>query len=679
MVDSTQRGNNSGNGWPYSLGWIVLLGVLGTCFILPPLFHLNIKPNQYAPGFLPLRMINADLKFMVVMVCMSLAGGSFMVSMHLRGRCRKLPKVFLLFVCLFLVSVFISTIISHNPMRAWVSSLQWHIIPLLFALCLGQVAWSRKFIIWVIGLLLAGGFASSLITLDQHYQWTDWSHRLVRTGYAGIIYNHNFAAEYHAPLIPLGLGLFFYLRSRWGRAICLFLILGIFLPAVSLSMARGAWVGHIGGAVGAVFLFVVFLKFQSKGHNSALSHGGRQVPVAFILLGLAIPAYLYTSDFWKKGGAGWDRLFPEEPVQLGSKSTTTKNHTNKAKSPAPVISETSEARELKSVVDFEDYSVNRRFVLWEDAFRECFSKDFLFGKGTDHYELFYHQSAELSDKNWGKTLVRFVHNDFIQTFYENGIVGIIGWLGIWGFILWAGLMSSVRLFRNGDTSELGLRFGLITCILCFLIESFFEFPSRSPCAMFVGWSTLGILLGLNLQMQRGDEINQDFDLKKRPLLNLGIGVIGVVLPIYSCFLAKDLFWANVYHFQGRAAADAKKPQLSLHFHREAIDHAPWQHLSRKAEGFLLITQEKRFLDAMKSIEKTLEVHPGCLQAHQNRIALLINEFKNLQAAKVAFLDMKNAAPFHPFTRQEEQKLKHVFENSSPVSISQPVRITKSKN
>ena len=38
-------------------------------------------------------------------------------------------------------------------------------------------------------------------------------------------------------------------------------------------------------------------KFQSKGQNSALSHVGRRVPVAFVLLGLAIPAYLYTSDF----------------------------------------------------------------------------------------------------------------------------------------------------------------------------------------------------------------------------------------------------------------------------------------------------------------------------------------------------------------------------------------------
>jgi hypothetical protein len=318
-------------------------------------------------------------------------------------------------------------------------------------------------------------------------------------------------------------------------------------------------------------------------------------------------------------------------------------------------------------------------VLWQDAFRECFSKDFLFGKGTDHYELFYHQSAELSDKNWGRTLVRFVHNDFIQTFYENGIVGIVGWLGIWGFVICYGLMSCVRFYRNGDCSELGLRFGLIACILCFLIESFFEFPTRSPCAMFVGWSALGILLGLNLQKQPDDEINQGFNLKKRPILNLGIGVIGVVLPMYVCFLAKDLFWANIYHFQGRAAIDSKKPQLSLHFHREAIYYAPWQHLSRKAEGYLLITQEKRFLDAMKSIEKTLEVHPGCLQAHQNRIALLINEFKNPQAAKLAFMDMKKAAPFHPFTRQEEQKFKHVFENSFPASISQPVGIKKSKN
>lgn len=178
--------------------------------------------------------------------------------------------------------------------------------------------------------------------------------------------------------------------------------------------------------------------------------------------------------------------------------------------------------------------------------------------------------------------------------------------------------------------------------------------------MFVGWAALGVLLGLNLESVDATEETKSFSLFKRPLLNLVVGVVGLVLPIYAGFLIKDLFWANVYHFQGRAAGDAKKPQLSLHFHREAISHAPWEHLSRKAEGFLLITAEKRYLDAMKSIEETLRVHPGCLQAHQNRIALLINEFKNPNAAKIAYMDMKKAAPYHPFTHAEEKKLNDLF-------------------
>ena len=61
----------------------------------------------------------------------------------------------------------------------------------------------------------------------------------MRLGYAGIIYNHNFAAEYHAPLIPLGLGLFFYLRSWWGRAILPLFNTGHF-PSRSFPF-HGSW------------------------------------------------------------------------------------------------------------------------------------------------------------------------------------------------------------------------------------------------------------------------------------------------------------------------------------------------------------------------------------------------------------------------------------------------------
>jgi hypothetical protein len=65
------------------------------------------------------------------------------------------------------------------------------------------------------------------------------------------------------------------------------------------------------------------------------------------------------------------------------------------------------------------------------------------------------------------------------------------------------------------------------------------------------------------------------------------------------------------------------------------------------------------MEALEAINKTLEVHPGCLVAHQNKIAISINEFKDFNMAKAAYRDMKKAAPYHPFTLQELQKIEQI--------------------
>jgi hypothetical protein len=253
-------------------------------------------------------------------------------------------------------------------------------------------------------------------------------------------------------LFPLALGLAFYVKPWWGRVLCLVSILLIFLPAVSLSMARGAWVGHMGGVIGVSLGLLLFLRFHLAQSEAAKAFKGKTwfVPTGFILLGLSLPAFLYTSDFWKKGGRGWERLDFGEEETFQVLDPQTKLPEKKVMKEKPIIAQTKEAKELKSITTpSKSGGSMRRLVLWEDAIRECFSNDFLLGKGTDHYELFYHQSAELSDKNWGKTLVRFVHNDFIQTFYENGFLGILGWLGIWGFVCWQAGCLLQRAFFTG--------------------------------------------------------------------------------------------------------------------------------------------------------------------------------------------------------------------------------------
>ena len=78
------------------------------------------------------------------------------------------------------------------------------------------------------------------------------------------------------------------------------------------------------------------------------------------------------------------------------------------------------------------------------------------GKGTDHYELHFHESAELSDKTTGGTLVSFVHNDFLQTLYENGILGLIGFSEEYGGGLYGGDCCPV-LTRAGESDVSGSR------------------------------------------------------------------------------------------------------------------------------------------------------------------------------------------------------------------------------
>jgi O-antigen ligase len=515
--------------------------------------------------------------------------------------------------------------------------LLWHFVPVLFAFALAHVHWTRKKIAFCLGSLLIGGIASCLIAMDQHYKWNEWNWQglvINPSVPASLIFNHNFAAEYHAPLLPIALGLIFYVRSI-GFRIALGLVLAfVFLPVLSLSLARGAWVGLIGGCIlPSVLLLGTWLVWRKKNPESSIQPKSFIPPGALLALGLALPLYIYTSNYWKK-----DAFSESTPSQTKTVSR--------------------ETSELKSITEISNASggTGRRLVLWEDALLACLSTDLLLGKGTDHYELHFHESAKLSDKTTGGTLVRFVHNDFIQTLYENGLIGLIGFLGIWGWTLWRGLISCLARAKEADIRGLGLRVGLISASLVFLGEAFFEFPTRSPCALMVGWTTFGILLGILLQEKTSsDEPFGNSIFQSGPGLNLALGAIGVLVIPYGCLLAKDLFWTNVYHVQGRVAEDYGEKDKSLSFHRKAISHAPWEHHSRKFECYYLLTHTKQIPQAIEAIEQTLEVHPGCLQAHHNKISVYLNTGR-VDEARKAHVDMKKAAPFHPFTENEGKRI-----------------------
>ena len=617
-------------------GQRLLLALCSLLAVLPPLFHLHLARDEWVEGFIPIRIVNADLKFVLVLALGSAMVGVVLVSLHLGKRMLAVPRPLLVFLGLFFLGVVVSCLIAHNEARAWVSSLRWHILPVLLALSLAHVRWTRMAIGFFLGALLLGGFLSSLVALDQHYLWTEWSQLLPRDTQsipAGIIWNHNFAAEYHAPLLPLCLGLLFYFRGLPLRILLGSALLIVFLPALSLSLARGAWVGMISGCVVSALCILLLLFLKRKSMNPSALRSSVLVTGAFLILSFALPAYIYTAPYWKKG---------------------------KASGAAPAI--TKEAKEFRSIipsaVDAEkvtDRGIQRRLEMWQDALNASLSGDFFFGKGTDHYELHFHESAEISDKTTGAILYRHVHNDFIQTLYENGIFGLVGFLGIWGFVLWRAIRSCLACIGEGDLSGLGLRLGLIAACLVFLAEAFFEFPARSPCAVVVAWSSLGILLGIVLREPAKPNGPAPQAFSPGPRLNLFLGAAGILVVPAVSLLAKDLFWANVYLYQGRIASSHGEKDKSLKFHQLSIAHAPWEHHSRKLECYYLLTHKKHFPEALEAINATLEVHPGCLVAHKNKIRVLFLEFKDRKQAKQAYFDMEKAAPFHPYTHRERKR------------------------
>ena len=512
--------------------WILFF-LSGILFIFPPLFFIELKQDEWVKGFIPIRMVNAELKFCIFILFASIMIGIVWIRVHLAGKFNQASKPVYLFTLIFIASILCSTLTAHNFERAFVSSFIWYFLPILLIFSLLQIKWSTIRLTRFTILIVLGGLFSCLVVMDQHYQWTDWSHRLTRRGYGGLIYNQNFAAEYHAPLLPIVLGLFYYVRSKFTKGLLLSTLLLIFLPALSLSLARGAWVGLIGGCflTGAVFLVTFFLKkkVQGKQRNSLW------IASSFILLALTLPLYLVASDYWKKG-----------------------DFTKEVTPPQEVPSK--EANELKSIA-LEGSA--RRTVLWKDALQATLSKDFLFGLGTDHYELHFHKSAQLSDKTTGGTLVRFVHNDFIQILYENGILGLIGFLGLWITVLLKALNKALEHAKNNNTQELALILGLTASCLTFLIESFFEFPTRSPCAMIVGWTSFGLLL--LIAYEKSSESSPTKVKSIGPKLNLFIGASAIGIIPFGCILANNLFWTNIYHFQGRIAGDYGEKDKSLNF------------------------------------------------------------------------------------------------------------------
>ncbi|MEE3060607.1 MAG: hypothetical protein VX371_03200, partial [Verrucomicrobiota bacterium] len=119
------------------LGLLIAVPLL----ILPPLTYLELGANQWREGFIPIIMINAEMKLCVIMIFGSLLTALLALKSYFSGKSRFLPRFFILSGGTFLLAIFLSTIFAHNLERAWISSFLWHLLPLGIACALVNLDW----------------------------------------------------------------------------------------------------------------------------------------------------------------------------------------------------------------------------------------------------------------------------------------------------------------------------------------------------------------------------------------------------------------------------------------------------------------------------------------------------------------------------------------------------------
>ncbi len=312
-------------------------------------------------------------------------------------------------------------------------------------------------------------------------------------------------------------------------------VTAILFSGLLLTMSRSVWVLWLASAVAVVLVFSEFRRFKT-----------------LIAVGIAhaagfIVACAYKGDF----------LFFKGRVQS-------------------IQPETSEFK--------------IRFVYWKDGLgmlRDYWWK----GTGGGGWSLL---QTEYQSKSY---FVKYIHNHYVQTALDIGLLGLVLFLfilGMYAFAVW-------RQLKVGDADDRFWGKGMLIAVLITLFHVGFDFDFTFPLAM-------GLLLLLMVLSNAYWPVATTI---RNKLAANWLGIAAIVVSI--AFL-----WLGIGYREKQTAVqlrDSGQLEASLSHFRSAVRTIPWSPTVRYefAKAYVLVgnaTQNKQaYLDAKQQVEKAIELQP----------------------------------------------------------------------
>lgn len=261
--------------------------------------------------------------------------------------------------------------------------------------------------------------------------------------------------------------------------------------------------------------------------------------------------------------------------------------------------------------------------------------------------------------------IRFLHNHWLETWIETGIIGLLIYLAIAGFFLVRGAV----LWYYADKEERTWLAGLMTSQICLLAHSTFDFTFSYPL-LFGLWVVLGTAL-----TAKSVRMNKNSDRLTR-LIQGGSATGFAVAAVICTILA---FSEAYYHQAEQLATNEQDPRKVLSLLKSSSQLTPYPAKQHEMAARLLLNHSQEGGNASDLERAKMEVNQAIVLNPQDIHTLFLQNqilFANGEKQQAAD-NLRILARQYRFRAEIRNELKRMDNiklilNGHPISVDQPL-------
>jgi len=584
-----------------------------------------------------------------------------------RDQALRLPAAYTLFPFLFLSLVFLLSAAKAVNIYKSELTLAYQIGNFfLFLLLLANFREENEK--WIDSLFLAMGVAALLSTIYGLLQFFEFSY-LPRDQYdepdpATFLGLSNFAAEYMLTVFPLLIAMVFrklHTRAPFAADHLAIVIAGVFLMLVFQRISKDftnkdftaillifivctvpLFVGHYLVDICTLLVWIGLIALY------LLASQYRAGYVSLIWLAVFLPALVI---FWRmqmKLPVPWKKLAAGAAVLLvlltGSLKFTEPGRVASRKFTrlmGEVIKMGSGERApradrgLLHYTNFRDASIRFRLATWPICLK-IFAENPLLGVGVGNIQVLFakHQNRELEEMTLeANTRVIDIHNDYIQTFTEAGIVGGTGMLAFLGAML---LLARFLLRRTSDPARFWIVAGALGGITALLVDILFSFGMRLPASSMNFWILLALLEVLALRDRPGAD--QKYSIRFTGVLRAAVVagfIVSAAVTMITIDYSRRSVLADYYYRQGQAFKRLERHNDALASFKRAIELIPNEERAYfdRFISYMKLGDDRKAIEDLRQVTRFMPFfgpahrHLGYLLARQGQVDGALREFE----------------------------------------------------